>query len=641
MTPGPTQPPLVLDTFDEPRRRGSVIGSTARRGQRLGRDRFRVMSIDADGLRIRSLPRAGWCSTSLAYEFEAATGVGFGAYVLNGHNTSQSEPLGETLDRRFKRWLKGNEVDSWARRSLTWLRSGRRLWTLRMFRHWGEIALRTRRGTLLRLDENMSVGLLRRPTSDAPLDGHSFVMHATGPFNGELWVGHEGMARRTMQSVQNIPLYLLVVLRDDDAVFLAGSVEGVGRLPTLPAVRPLAVVPRRLSGPVMGAIQQSVSGQIGFQVDTRVHHVVAADVSEWVSAIGAGSSIAGPTDVRSLDGPIGLIRARFERAPAVGLRWGDGNGQRTVRFDDRTIRVSIGGVERSSDVAFHAGRTHDLQITDDGSTLGVHLDGVLVFDDWIDAPACAASHRLEIEVERGVLTTIEVQPRHLDLPPSLRPTAIPIPAICAEPREVVDEFDGPDGALDGRPHPSGAIWRRSVGTGAIEVTPRTARVAATAERPLPGRLVHTIDAPGPLPIELEIDVLPPGSGRGTGHRGRAGVIFENERDALIVATWLDDSYAGASVSSFFRKDGFEDLYDAVWSNVGQRIMHGRPYRLKVAFDGDRYTASVDDEMVIYRNLSDVVPGWRNMAVDRVGIVANWEWGTDTGSTFRRFVVRHA
>jgi hypothetical protein len=68
-------------------------------------------------------------------------------------------------------------------------------------------------------------------------------------------------------------------------------------------------------------------------------------------------------------------------------------------------------------------------------------------------------------------------------------------------------------------------------------------------------------------------------------------------------------------------------------------VHGRPYRLRVAFDGMVYSAWVDDELVLYRGLDDVSPSQNALEINRVGIVANWEWGTDTGSVFRRFTVQ--
>jgi hypothetical protein len=117
------------------------------------------------------------------------------------------------------------------------------------------------------------------------------------------------------------------------------------------------------------------------------------------------------------------------------------------------------------------------------------------------------------------------------------------------------------------------------------------------------------------------------------------VFWQDDDNAVIVSTWLDDHYDGTSMSSFFRLGGYEDLYDAIWTNLGRRISWGRPYRLRVAFDGMIYAAYVDDELVLYRSLTDVHPAQGSLRINRVGLVANWEWGTDTGSVFHRFRAR--
>src|SRR5690606_8205248 len=91
--------------------------------------------------------------------------------------------------------------------------------------------------------------------------------------------------------------------------------------------------------------------------------------------------------------------------------------------------------------------------------------------------------------------------------------------------------------------------------------------------------------------------------------------------------------------SFYCLGGFEDIYDAVWTNVGRRIQWGTPYRLRVSCDGDRLTAYLDDRAVLHRALSDVHRRVTNLRIQRVGVVANWEWGNDTGSIFKAFVAR--
>ena len=42
-------------------------------------------------------------------------------------------------------------------------------------------------------------------------------------------------------------------------------------------------------------------------------------------------------------------------------------------------------------------------------------------------------------------------------------------------------------------------------------------------------------------------------------------------------------------------------------------------------------ALVDGETVLYRALTDIHPHATRLDIRRVGVVANWEWGEDTGS----------
>ena len=103
--------------------------------------------------------------------------------------------------------------------------------------------------------------------------------------------------------------------------------------------------------------------------------------------------------------------------------------------------------------------------------------------------------------------------------------------------------------------------------------------------------------------------------------------------------WLDDGYGGASVSCFSCLGGFEDLYDAVWSNVGARIRWGNSHRFRIAFDGMHLMVLVDGAPVLYRALTDIYSDACHLQIRRIGLIANWEWGNDTGSTFRKFCAR--
>jgi hypothetical protein len=642
---------LAHDDFRDRRRRGRVVGTASPSGvMRHGRDPGRSIAIDDDALRVVSLIRAGWGEATVSYgPYPVEPGLAFAALVLNGHNTAQHEPLGESLIARAKRWMKGNEDEPWPAHVLAWARHGRRAWTIRRFRHWVAIDLATRRNTLQPLDENLSVGIVPDHTSRRPTtEGCSFVMHATGAENGELWACTPAGSRPVLRSVQNVPLYLMVVVRRDTVVFLAGSIADVRGLPALPAVRPLAVAPAVGLRSAYAAIQQAVSGQIGFAADTRVWDAAIADVGEWLAGaalvdeslahLPAGSSRTWAPPVAT-----GLLRVTAAEGTDFVLDWhGDGRGSRmtcTVRDGAITVaRVDDGDVTvLHGQVLDATGDGIDVQVVDDGSEIGVFAQGQLV----VRTASAIEGGGTEICVglERGRFDAIEAYAREVALPAALAFEPPPAPRAAIT---VIDEtFDGAPGDLDGRAVAAGgAVWARAAGTGRVLVGDGEARVDASATSPLQGRTTYLLPWQHSGAVELEIEVTPPGQGRGDGERGRAGVVFwQDDDNAVIVSTWLDDHYDGTSMSSFFRLGGYEDLYDAVWTNLGRRISWGRRYRLRVVFDGMIYAAYVDDELVLYRRLTDVHPGQGPLRVNRVGLVANWEWGTDTGSVFHRFRAR--
>jgi hypothetical protein len=651
VVPASTVRLLAHDDFADRRRRGRVIGSASPSGVvRHGSDPGRSIAIDDDALRVVSLIRAGWGEATVSYgPYAADHGLAFAALVLNGHNTAQHEPLGESLIARAKRWLKGNETAPWPAHALAWARRGRRAWTIRRFRHWVAIDLATRRNTLQRLDENLSVGFLPSATSRRPTtEGCSFVMHATGAENGELWACTPAGCLPVLRGVQNVPLYLMVVVRGDTAVFLAGSVADVRGLPALPAVRPLAVAPADRHGTVYAAIQQAVSGQIGFAADTRVWDAAIADVGEWLEGavlvdelladLPAGSSRTWTPSATS-----GLIRVTATSGADFAIDWdGDGRGSHmTCAVRDGAITVSR--VDGGDGTVLHeqevdaVGDELEVQVLDDGTEVAIFAAGRLIVRTSSARDGDGAE--ISVTLDRGRLDAIVAYGRQVALPTAL--AFQPPPAPRAANTVIDDTFDGAPGHLDGRAAGAGGpVWARAAGTGRVIVGDGAARVEASVTTPLDGRTAYLVPWQHPGAVELEIEVTPPGAGRGDGESGRAGVVFwQDDDNAVIVSTWLDDHYDGTSMSSFFRLGGYEDLYDAIWTNLGRRISWGRPYRLRVAFDGMIYAAYVDDELVLYRSLTDVHPAQGPLRINRVGLVANWEWGTDTGSVFHRFRAR--
>jgi hypothetical protein len=137
--------------------------------------------------------------------------------------------------------------------------------------------------------------------------------------------------------------------------------------------------------------------------------------------------------------------------------------------------------------------------------------------------------------------------------------------------------------------------------------------------------------------DLEVTITPPGTERGQNQRSIAGFILYQDPDNYVTLNvWRADYYGGASISTFFKVDGFEDLYDAIWTNVGDRVYYGRPSRLRMSCDGEQYLVFVNDEPVLYRAFRDVYASFGRLEIRKVGLIANWEFGKDTGSKFEQF-----
>ena len=207
---------------------------------------------------------------------------------------------------------------------------------------------------------------------------------------------------------------------------------------------------------------------------------------------------------------------------------------------------------------------------------------------------------------------------------------------------ILDDFQGKSGLLENsRTKVGEKSWKKILGKGDFILRDGKCVVEASIENPNPGRTAYTVEWDYPGFADLVVYIKPPGMRRGEGERGRGGVVFyQDSNNYIIVSTWLDDNMNGASISSFFKINGFEDIYDAVWTNVGNRVYFGIPYKLRVTFDGLVYTAFVNDEPVLFRSLTDVYPTATRLKIQRVGIVANWEWGNDTGSAFLDFEAKN-
>lgn len=678
--------PIAYDDFADRRATGRVIGTLSTSGHpRLGVDAEKILSIDDDALRIAPLLDAGFGRAVLAYgPFPKRAGIGFSVYMLNGHNTAQSEPLPDSFRQRMEYWMAGGWVDPRPYRLLKLLRSGRVRRVLRQIRRWKRLAKGGRPVPLI--DENLAVGWYpAEVVADPREQGEGFVMHALGPENGELWVVESGRRMPLLRGVQNVPIYYVSVVRNGSIIYYVSSLADASALAAYPDMRPVAIGAAPAGDTAYLGIHQSVLGQIGWRLDSRIHGVRIAELPDYASwCAGAHAADAmrhapragNPAEIggewQSLDVgqiatpeppgralvldpgvPSGLIHA--VRGGAAGARdrtalvWRCRDDRNYWQLDIAEAGCAIAFVSNGERQILESrtpgprGGAARVQVHDDGSRVMAYIDGEPLFDRAIvDTRLNDATKVGFVPGAAGAsgLRDFEAHPVRLRLPPAFD---MGEPWFRKGTREIVaDAFDGDARDLHDRITPvGGKRWNRIIGEGAIEITGRgTAKVRATSDNPSPGRTAYCVDWAHPDFVDLEVTITPPGNGPGERHRTTAGfIIYQDPDNYVTLNMYRSDFYPGGSVSTFFKFAGFEDTYDAIWTNVGERIRFGAPTRLRLCCDGERYLVFLNDESVLYRAFRDVHPGQERLTIHKVGLIANWEFGTDTGSTFERCRMR--
>jgi hypothetical protein len=444
---------------------------------------------------------------------------------------------------------------------------------------------------------------------------------------------------------------------------------------------------------LFAGIHQSVLGEIGFRADTRVYGVQVAkiqELSQWYGSAQGADSLTGDGPLARSQAEVGGAWLQWEGGLLRSERGVVGQDQQNsailmpssptglihvlIDCDDRHVD-GVAVIWRAADErnfwCFEVGSAHaqlaiveegrwqrfprvvgrqlppnsvsTLQVYDDGEAIRIHVNGTLIYGSGLHDKrlhsAAGVGLRIAGSQRQSALRSFEAHSRQIRIPGIAE---LGGPRLALGQRAVLaDEFDGAPGDLVGHLTTLGSQrWERQIGKGVIALTGhRSARVQANAQAPCPGRTAYTVAWPNPELADLEVVITPPGKSPGTPEKGRAGLIFWQDADNyLILSAFLDD-WPAMSIAAFFQVDGFDELYDAVWSNVGSRMHWGEPHTFRVVFDGHEFTAYINAEPVLYRALSDVYPQSGGFRVNRVGIVANWEWGNDTGSAFERFVGR--
>lgn len=679
----------LTDTFDRDRPSGKTIGSKTNSGAvRKGVDRERAIAIDNQALRFKPLIQPGWGRQGIAYgKYQRQSGLAMAVLLLNGHNTSQAETM-EWLYKRIPRWILGSETESVPRRVVAWLDSKQKRGIIRRLLGWVRIAPEvTKFFPLSEIDDNLAVGWYADAVPEPTETGNGFVVRATGAENGELLAKVGTNLLSIFRGLQNVPVCYVVILREQGAAYYAASLPQVYGLPAYPQLRPVAIDAIDSEASVYAGIHQSVLGQIGFRADTRVFGVKVETISElatwygtahvadlfegkenlttncaevggnWQVVFGSfhrseqglithvGNSLA-IIDPQNTSGLIHLAIALGNTPPDLGIIWRfqDRDNYWCCRFDGDRVCLQLVEAGQISEIfscqhSLDLNSTAYLQILDDGQEFKIYLNGRAIADGTYKELATATG--LGIAVFKAhpdiYLRNLEAHPRTVTIP-SLE---LDTPWWREKTNTVIqDDFQDGQGDLAGKTTSQGdRIWQKTIGKGVFKIQSGRVKVDADVKNPNSGRTAYTVPWDNSDFADLSVTILPPGKERGQGEKGRGGLIFWQDKDNyIIINTWLDDFYEGESISCFFRINGFEEIYDAVWSNIGAAIAFGQPYTLRVVFDGNNYTVRVNQQTVLYRALTDIYPWATALKINRVGIVANWEWGDDTGSSFSDFIV---
>ena len=685
----------ITDDFSVDCKRGRVIGSQSTSGHlRQGIDVENLISIDNGALRIQPPITPGWARAGVAYgPYPKQAGFAFAVFMLNGHNTSEGNSREESFKARIWRWVRGSETNPIGDRMWRRVRSKQHHSTVRQFYRW----MRNHRFRFEKdghLMENLAIGWFSNAVPKEPTEGHSIVIRALGPENGELCTRSCDRLTPAFRGLQNLQTYYIVLLREQGAAYYAASVDNAKGLAAFPYMRLVGIDPHETPGDsVYAGLYQSALGQVGFRVDTRLYDLqakVLPDLSKWYGTAqtadalkadervvleeGATAEIGGSwhsvkgklektnrgliasaenssalIDMPEPAGAIHVVIEAGDRTPGCGLLWRTQdehntwglfleNGHCQIKFRVDGEWSSIATEER---FGLQCGASNMVQILDEGHSFSLYLDGRLLCDRWFTDTRLQDASQLGLCLSNSstAFSQLEAHPRNIPIPSELKlgtpwqPSGTDI--------LVSDNFAGPVQDLSEHRAEDGTQWQRSIGLGQMKLTGEgSLKVNASLAQPNPGRLAYTVAWSNPLFADVSVDISPPGTARHQGEKGRGGLIFWQDPDNYItVSQWLDDSYGGASISSFYHIDGFEEIYDAVWTNVGGRVHWGRQMNYRIAFDGLNFITYIDGEPVLYRSLTDVYPRLSRLSIQRVGLVANWEWGDDTGSVFSRFVAK--
>lgn len=610
-------------------------------------DPERTISLRGGALRMAPIAEPGWDrSVALIDVGCLEPGQVVWTDVRPAHLSSETLPL-ETRRDRLQVWLLGSRTDSPARRLALLLSPCRhREGPIRRWRRWlkRNEAMHRRAPASV----NQIVGLFADTTGTTPADALAgLAVRPLGPRNGGFSIATPGgePTRHVIDGCTNTSYRMAFIVRPDSILIAVGGEPGTALAPA-PALSPLGIVHRSVADtPLWLGVSNLIVGQHGFSSDTIIEGLGVDRLG--ASAPGCGVPQATANEHRTHQrleaeaiGGVALIdvRLELEQEGSLELRWGSDS---IVSLTRSLARLQCDGETISRPLAAH-GPVH-LSVNVLGGRTRVHVDDQLLLDlpssgthqstssGTHQSNSAALTEVVQINLMSGRVDRFEVLP--FAVGPVGGPSTSP---LLDQGNDVVADqrFDG--AALVDLAEDEDHDWQRVLGNTPIG---REYGVASIVE-PLTERTVYLQPNRWSDSVDIETEIEPPPRVEGVLQRCRAGLAAGSGPDNLLmVNAWIDDSYGGGSVSTFLRLDGGEEIFDAVWVNVGAALDWTTPFVLRLQTDGDFYRVMLDGHTVVSRSISDQTRLVPRIEMTHVGIVANWEWGLDTGSLFRRFTVR--
>lgn len=531
--------------------------------------------------------------------------------------------------------------------------------------------------------EHISVGVF---TSDSPADptadGYAIVIEGNGTKAGRLLVNLATDANGLFQSIKQVEMLFVVVLRSSGAAYYISAPDnarGVGSS-DYPALRPLGINPGGSAAGIYPSLWQYDG--TGALTSTRLFDLAAYQAKIWnqwygtaqsadnlsggsgsingvtadiggawtlqsgtmgLDATGAKASAAALATLPCAD-TCGLIKITAQTGSPVGwvilaFRFQDSSNYWWfgATSNQVTLRRTVGGVDTtvaSSGVPFLvANATNTLQVVDDGNEIHCFLNGTEVpgsggYTSTILASATGVGIRF-ISSANVWVTDIEAHARNIALP-------VPIKFALFNPSGsttvATDDFTGATADLLAKTTTTGdLVWGRENGSGNITYGGGQAEIDAA----------NTTDALYILPwssndfCDAQLNVTPPGAAYGSGDVCRTGILFYQDTDYwLAVRLFVDDAQTNASEIEVVLNYAGEAVVQRV--NFGTEIAHGVSKTLQAVFNGDKWLVRRAGESVMSGAITNVSASYAAISIDSVGIYAG---SVDTGSVVSNFVAK--